>query len=58
MEKKIFAGKFEQINGSWYAVSVQAYTVKEAIKSLYIGQIKPYGIVEAIKGRFTFHYQL
>lgn len=55
MEKKTFNGKFEQINGIWYPVSVSAYNIKEANKLLYKGKIKAYGIVEAIKGRFKLN---
>lgn len=53
MQKQLFSGKFEKINGQWYPVKVLAYDAKEAIKMLYVGQQKSYGIIEAIKGRFT-----
>lgn len=55
MEKKLFTGKFESINGSWYPVCVMAYTLKEAINGLYKGQRKSYGIVQAVKGRFILN---
>lgn len=48
-----FSGKYERINGEWFPVTVEAETLKEAIKKLYIGQRKSYGTVEAVKGRFT-----
>lgn len=50
--KKRYAGKEERINGVWYHVVVEAYSYREAIKKLYVGQRKSYGIVEAIRGRF------
>lgn len=54
MEKlKKFSGKDEKINGKWYPVTVEAETLKEAIKKLYVGQRKSYGIVQAIRGRFS-----
>ena len=49
---KTYTGKKEKINGIWYPVTVKAETYKEAIKKLYIGQKKSYGIVQNIKGRF------
>lgn len=49
---KTFQGKEEKINGVWYPVTVKAETIKKAIKMLRVGQIKTYGIVEAIRGRF------
>lgn len=52
MERKYFYGKFEQINGQWYPVQVKAYNIKEANKMLYKGQIKSYGIVQNVKGRW------
>ena len=52
MEKKIYVGKSEQINGQWYPITVIAYSIKDAIKASYIGKKKPYGIVQNIKGRF------
>lgn len=48
-----FSGKEEKINGKWYSVTVEAKTLKEAEKKLYVGQRKSYGIVQAIRGRFT-----
>ena len=48
-----YTGKNEMINGKWHPVTVQAENLKEAIKMLYVGQRKSYGIVEQIKGRFT-----
>ena len=48
-----FTGKDEKINGVWYPVTLQADSLKEAIKMLYVGQRKSYGIVEEIRGRFT-----
>ena len=48
-----YEGKEERINGKWYAVTVEAETVKTARKKLYIGQRKSYGTVEAIRGRFS-----
>jgi len=48
-----FTGKDEKINGVWYPATVQAENLKEAIKMLYVGQRKSYGIVEEIRGRFT-----
>jgi hypothetical protein len=52
MEKKTFSGKFEQINGTWYPVTVTAYNLQEANKMLYKGKRKTYGIVQEVKGRF------
>lgn len=52
MKKKYFSGKFEQINGKWYPISVQAYNIKEANKMLFKGQKKSYGIVQNVKGRW------
>jgi len=52
MKKRTFIGKFEQINGHWYPLSVRAYSIKDAIKSTYKGKMKPYGVVQNIKGRF------
>ena len=49
---KTFQGKDEKINGAWYPVTVKAYTLKDAVKMLYVGQRKSYGTVEAIRGRF------
>ena len=49
---KKFAGKEERINGVWYPVVVNADSYKEAISKLYVGQIKSYGIVEAVRGSF------
>ena len=48
-----YTGKDEMINGKWHPVTVQAENRKEAIKKLYVGQRKSYGIVEQIRGRFT-----
>lgn len=48
-----FSGKDEKINGKWYNVTVEASSLKEAIKKLYVGQRKSYGIVEKIRGRFS-----
>jgi len=50
---KKFSGKDEKINGTWYPVTVQADNLKEAIKKLWLGQKKSYGIVEAVRGRFS-----
>ena len=50
---KKFAGKEERINGVWYPVVVEAENVKDAIRKLRVGQHKSYGIVEAIRGRFS-----
>lgn len=47
-----YTGKDEMINGKWHPVTVQADSLKEAIKMLYVGQRKSYGIVEAIRGKF------
>jgi hypothetical protein len=49
---KIYQGKDELINGTWYFVTIKANSYKEAIKKLYVGQIKSYGTVQAIRGRF------
>ena len=49
---KTYTGKEERINGVWYPVSVNAESYSQAIKMLYVGQRKSYGIVEAIRGRF------
>lgn len=49
---KKYVGKEERINGVWYSVTVHADSYKEAVKMLYVGQRKSYGVVEAIKGRF------
>lgn len=48
-----YSGKEEKINGKWYPVSVKASSLKSAIKKLYVGQRKSYGIVQAIRGRFS-----
>jgi hypothetical protein len=54
METKFkFSGKDEKINGKWYPVTVEAASLKEAIKKLYVGQRKSYGAVQAIRGRFS-----
>lgn len=50
---KTFTGKEEKINGIWYPVTVKANTYKEAVKMLYKGQRKSYGIVEDVRGRFV-----
>lgn len=47
-----YSGKDEKINGKWYPVTVDANSHKDAVKKLYKGQRKSYGIVEAVKGRF------
>lgn len=49
---KTYTGKEERINGTWYPVTVKAENYREAIKKLYVGQRKSYGVVEAIRGRF------
>ncbi len=48
-----WSGKEERINGIWYPVTVEADSLKEANGKIYKGQRKSYGIVEAIRGRFT-----
>jgi hypothetical protein len=48
-----YSGKDEKINGEWYPVTVEASSLKSAIKKLYVGQRKSYGTVEAIRGRFS-----
>jgi hypothetical protein len=48
-----FSGKDEKVNGKWHPVTVEASTLKEAIKKLYKGQHKSYGTVQAIRGRFS-----
>lgn len=48
-----WSGKEEKINGVWYPVIVEAGSLREANSKLYKGQHKSYGIVEAIRGRFT-----
>ena len=50
---KKFSGKDEKINGTWYPVTVSAENLKEAIKKLFVGKRKSYGVVEAIRGRFS-----
>lgn len=50
---KTYTGKEERINGTWYPVTVKAENYREAIKKLYVGQRKSYGVVEAIRGRFS-----
>lgn len=52
---KEYAGKEEMINGVWYPVVVKANSLKEAISKLYVGQIKSYGRVEKIRGRFMLN---
>lgn len=47
-----YTGKEEKINGRWYPVTVEASSMKEAIKKLRVGQRKSYGTVQAIRGRF------
>lgn len=49
---KKFIGKEERINGVWYPVSVEAWSIQDANKKLYVGQRKGYGIVEAVRGRW------
>lgn len=49
---RIYQGKEEMINNIWYFVTIKATSYKEAIKKLYVGQVKSYGVVEAIRGRF------
>lgn len=48
-----FSGKEEKINGKWYHVSVDANSLKEAVKKLKVGMRKSYGTVTAIRGRFS-----
>lgn len=48
-----YSGKDERINGKWYPVVVEASSLKEATKKLYVGQRKSYGVVQAIRGRFS-----
>jgi hypothetical protein len=50
---KQYSGKAEKVNGKWYPVTVTANSKHEAIRMLFVGQRKSYGIVEAISGRFT-----
>lgn len=50
---KTYTGKDERINGQWYPVTVIAFSHREAVKKLYVGQRKSYGTVEAVRGRFT-----
>lgn len=52
LKLKTYTGKDERINGVWYSVTVRACSYKKAIKKLYKGQRKSYGIVEAVRGRF------
>jgi len=47
-----FQGKEEKINGEWYPVTIRAESAKDASKMLWVGQIKSYGTVEKIRGRF------
>lgn len=47
-----YTGKEQRINGVWYPVCVQADSYKDAIRKLYKGQRKPFGIVEDVRGRF------
>lgn len=51
--KMKYSGKEEKINGLWYSVIVIADSYKDAIRKLYVGQKKSYGIVEEIRGRFS-----
>lgn len=51
--KKMYTGKEERINGIWYPVEVMAESIKDANKKLYKGQRKSYGVVEAVRGRWT-----
>lgn len=51
--EKIYTGKEEKINGTWYPVRVCADSLKEAAKKLYKGQIKSYGKVQDVRGRWT-----
>ena len=48
-----YSGKDEKINGKWYSVTVEASSLKEAIKKLKVGQRKSYGTVSEIRGRFS-----
>lgn len=50
---KSYVGKEERINGVWYPVRVKADSVSDANRKLYVGQRKSYGIVEAVRGRWT-----
>lgn len=52
LREKTYVGKEERINGEWYSVTVKAYSYREAVKMLYKGQRKSYGVVEAVRGRF------
>ncbi len=48
-----YSGKDEKINGKWYPVTVEASSLKEAVKKLKVGQRKSYGTVSEIRGRFS-----
>lgn len=50
---KRWVGKDERINGVWYPVTVYAESVQDANRKLYVGKKKSYGIVEAVRGRWT-----
>lgn len=52
---KVFTGKEERINGVWYPVTVKAESIGEAVRMLFKGQRKSYGVVEAVRGRFTLN---
>jgi hypothetical protein len=49
---KTYTGKEEQINSIWYPVTVKAENLKEANSMIKKGTRKPYGIVQAVRGRF------
>lgn len=48
-----YSGKEEKINGKWYPVTVEANSLKEAVKKLKVGMRKSYGTVSEIRGRFS-----
>ena len=53
---KLYVGKEERINGQWYPVCLYAESVKDANSKLYVGQKKSYGVVEAVRGRWTINH--
>lgn len=50
---KTYTGKEERISGAWYPVTVEAESVQDANRKLYAGQRKSYGVIEAVRSRWT-----
>ena len=50
---KKYEGKEERISGVWYPATIKADNYKQAVKGLFVGKRKSYGIVEAVRGRWV-----